>query len=279
MVKTGKSELWLVNHRASDLPAWLIPCFLLVISPDCLNACGLCVFAAWDRVLPPVSLWMLWIVIWFLALGAIASRSPQGLSGTWGLMGSLLALAPVVVFSALLGPIPFMILMLRPLKIFWMARRPACREQWGEPSCSRVHRVGLTGLACLVALGVLSSVIRSERPLADWILKWQNTGPALGQVRMIERGSESIPLEHLRKLIRQGSPAMAAAVAKPLAETGTATEDVPLLIDALANCRAHSPLSEQDALKVEAALQSMTGLSLATGTSVEEWHNRWAATR
>ncbi len=279
MFKTGKSEFWLVNPRISGLPAWLIPCLLLILSPDCLEACGLCVFAAWDRVLPPVSLWMLWMAIWFLALGAIASRSPQGLSGTWGLMGSLLALAPVVVFSALLGPIPFMILMLRPLKIFWLARRPACREQWGEPACSHIRRVGLTGLAGLVALGMLSAVIRSERPLADWILKWQNTGPALGQVRMIERGAESVSVEQLRKLIRQGSPAIAADVAKPLAETGTATEDVPLLIDALANCRARSTPSEQDALKVETALRSMTGLSLATGTSVEEWRNRWAAIR
>lgn len=261
----------------SGLPNWLIPCFLLILSPDCLEACGLCVFAAWDRVLPPVSLWMLWMVIWFLALGVVVSRSSQGLSGTWGLMGSLLPLAPVVVISALLGPIPFMILMLRPLKILWAMRRPTCREQWGELTFNRARRVGFIGLACLLALGILSAVIRSERPVSDWILKWQNTGPALGQVRMIERGSESVSVEHLRKLIRQGSPAIAAALAKPLAETGTATEDVPLLIDALANCRARSTPSDQ--VKVEAALQSMTGLSLSTGTSVEEWRNRWAAVK
>ncbi len=279
MINTRKVEFWVGKLRFSDLPTWLIPCFLFVFSPDCLEACGLCVFAAWDRVLPPVSLWMLWMVIWFLALGAVASRSPQGLSGTWGLTGSLLALIPIVVLSALLGPLPFLILMLRPLKIFWAARRSACQEQWGEPAFSRVRRVGFTGLAGLVVLGLLSAVIRSERPLSDWILKWQNTGPALGQVRMIEHGSENISLEHLRKLIRQGSPAIAAAVAKPLAETGTATEDVPLLIEALANCRARSALGEQDAMKVETALQSMTGLSLATGTSVEEWRQRWATAK
>ena len=250
----------------------------IMVAPRCVVACGMCLYASFDHVLPPVWLWCLFANMWFLAASAVVTW--RGASVPWvprigkALIFSILAW---LVSPAFTGPIIFVALMLPAI----MATIRAICKITLAGSTEGVNRdlrnVGIAAVLTAVVLGYYSYEIIGSRTEAEYILSWQGTGPAAVALRDLrKRGLEAV--EDYRVVVINGSEAIAGRAAELLAGIGRPEVDVPLLIRSLQRFQANQA-GASGSRRIEAALRKMSGLDLPHGTSAKEWGQAWQRAR
>ena len=84
-------------------------------APRSAEGCSVCVTALADYFVPPIAVWSLFCVIWFLTTASIASGTTRTLRFVPSIGRALLAtLVAVLLGAALLGPIPLILLGVPP---------------------------------------------------------------------------------------------------------------------------------------------------------------------
>ena len=217
-------------------------------------ACGGCVFAMADMVLPPIVPWCILAVTWFLGSAAVASALRLRLPVQPRLLVASLVAAAGVVLSGVAGPLTLLPLGIPPLVAFAHAARGT------RPSGERGRRAilllgGAHVLAAAIGLGLLVFTL-ATRTDADVIVRWPFTPPGRARWRaLIARGDAGLP--ELRAIVERADDGMVLAdAAVQLARTGDPAVDAPRVERALARLRA-GPHSEAAANEMEAALMEM----------------------
>ena len=205
-------------------------------------ACGICVTAIADSVLPPIGLWVLLAMTWFVSGGAI--RTFTRIRHPWQppLLGSVLIAAGLwVLGAAMLGLFIVLLLFAPPIRGFVMSLFPSPELGRGVRATRIVGWVHLCGVLCATALMVHTHLTRTTE---EYISKWGFSGP--GRQRLQElRGEEPRSLDAYRYILQHGNDAVACAAAERIGEIGEPDRDVPLLREALVRLGGPGPFTSR----------------------------------
>lgn len=234
---------------------------------DCVDA-----FATVERVLPLTWGWVIFSIIWFLALSASTTIRKEKLPCIPGFFRAVLFVGILVVIGFLsMGPAPMFLLFL--LSIIGMIGAFLKKAKKTAPLFKKDMKViGGFVLLTMLVLGSGSFYIRSTRTLTDYILRWHSTYP--GRVALsdlLNSGPETLP--DLRVMVEKGSPGLIVQAAERLAVIGERQVDVPLLLDALTSMRSRGDTTGSE--KVENALRRLSGLEIPENTAVKTWREAW----
>jgi hypothetical protein len=132
--------------------------------PSLAEGCGSCMISNFDRFLPPVNVWCIFIIGWFLAVSALE-----------GVKSFIKALLFVIVLSfiflAFLGPIALL-----PLFLYALFKSITAFSHFREKTLLQRFRigVGVCGIIIIVGLSFYSNTIKSSRTKTDYILQREN---------------------------------------------------------------------------------------------------------
>jgi hypothetical protein len=132
--------------------------------PSLAEGCGSCMASHFDRFLPPIYVWCILIIVWFLAVSALE-----------GVKSFIKALLFVIVlsfiFSAFLGPIALL-----PLFLYALFKSITAFSHFREKTLLQRFRigVGVCGIIIIVGLSFYSNTIKSSRTKTDYILQREN---------------------------------------------------------------------------------------------------------
>jgi len=195
---------------------------LITTVPVGATACGLCVTAALDSFFPPITLWCLLTLSWFLAHGIVSSITGIPL-GQPPILGSvLIAFFAVALGAALLGPLVVLPLALPPLVHFV---RSALRH---DPPRQVVVAIGAFHIVAAGLLGLYASHITHIRTDGEYIVAWSGTAPGRGKLRALQ-GSEPASLPDYRYVVAHGTGSSVGEAAQRIAAISTYTADGDLL--------------------------------------------------
>jgi hypothetical protein len=241
------------------------------MSPPQAIACGVCTTALIDYILPPVGLWSLLAIVWFLVLSCLVNLRGERIHGVPSFYGALALLLGLFIIGILgFGPLGLLMLFMIPLGVAARAFWGKARYQWSYVLARDLKFVSIIGLAIFVGLAAYSAYIQRVRSPAEYALQWEGTYTGKQVLMEIAFGGEETRPE-LQHLITHGKPSTIAQLASKLAALNRPETDVPVLILSLGQCRGYGDC-EKD---VSAALRKLTGLDLEDGTSAKSWQERW----
>jgi hypothetical protein len=159
---------------------------VLVTSPSSAIACGVCVTASLDYVLPPIYAWALFSNLWLLTTGWLTSRyetkirpTPRfGFSIFWVVISWLGSGVYGLTFAVLTGLLP----LLTCLRAFLPGRLGIENERLR----SWLRLVGYSAVIVLTVLLCSSSYILRHRTLGEYIVQWAGTTSASHQTRILD---------------------------------------------------------------------------------------------
>jgi hypothetical protein len=116
----------------------------------------------------------------------------------------------------------------------------------------------------------MTATIQNMRTEADFILKYENSGPATTALKRLT-GQTPGQLNHLREIALKGKNSQIVATAcEGIATHGDPFQDVYLLLNVY---QRNYGKYEDD--KIELALSKLTGLALPEDSPPEEWKRKW----
>jgi hypothetical protein len=243
-------------------------------TPSMAEACGTCMFAIFDRILPPIHLWSFFPIIWFLApsiavmiRGGKVDDIPPFITAAAVVFGLLL------VGAMSIGPLGLILLLIPCLYISTVIISREKPRTWDKRLVRDLKIISFVGWFFFVGLVWYTVYIHSSRSPSDYILKWEPFGPGERLLKKLARSSPKA-LADLRKILKTArySPTLEIA-AEGFQTFGEPETDVPLLIDTFAKCSVLGSLPCIS--KVEAALRELSGLDLPEGTPAAIWWRNW----
>ncbi len=241
-----------------------------LLAPSSVEACSICMTAIADFLLPPILVWAAVAILLFLIASLVSGFTRSKVPGIPSFGYALLvALGFLVVGAMFLGLgtpvlllIPVILMTAKTLRMrIGNGARPSVPHLW-------LAYANLAVLTCLVAFSAHAHIVR---PPADFILKWQGTGPGGAALnRLCSRGPSALP--DLRTVAVGGAPTTAAQAAEAIAQHGTDEVDVPILIRSLENANGDPYATPM----IEEALRLLSGIDLPEGSTPQEWRRQWA---
>ena len=130
--------------------------------PSPAEGCGGCMISNFDRFLPPVNVWCIFIIVWFLAVSAL-----EGVKSF--IRGLLFVIALSFILLSFLGPYALL-----PLFLYALLKSIAAFSHLRKKTLLQRLRigVGVCGIIIIVGLSVYSNTIKSSRTETDYILQW-----------------------------------------------------------------------------------------------------------
>jgi hypothetical protein len=189
------------------------------------------VTAALDSVLPPIRVWSLFAILWFIAHGALRSWSGVILPLQPRLIASVgIAVLGFLLGAAWLGPMAVLPLAFPPAYAVLRALIP--RVQMPDSVRKRLRIAGAVALSAVAILGAWSVHEVRTRTEAQFIADWSATAIGRAHFKALQ-AKEPSSLAAYRELLMIGDGTVAAQSAERIARIGDPAVDVPLLERAL----------------------------------------------
>ena len=222
----------------------------LVLWPRPSGACGVCIAAAVDRVLPLSHFWSLLAVGWFVATAVAARLTAHKLPGIPSPGGAVLVVVGLGLVGIMaLGPLGVLALYvpsLTALLSVWTAKRRAAARL-----CTQI---GTLGLVAALGLGGYGYLFYRRTP-AVYILQWESTYPARAALAALQQdGPSALPV--YRQLVLAGNASTTGQAATRLGELGVPATDIPLLLRVRQRLRGSQGATDA-VQQVEAALRRL----------------------
>ena len=251
--------------------------FLLIVFGLILNsanealACGSCGYIQFDRILPQIWYWVAFSVLWFFSLSIYTATTSTKLWSVYKPVWSLILVSVLLITSIMfIGPVFLLLLNLPGIILVFKAFLP--NKSIPKKEKRNLKILSLAGIACLSFLIAITVNIRRERTDADFILKYEYSGPAKMACNRLVLNAPA-QLNEIREIISKAKNSHVVAIASEgIGNHGDPGRDVPLLIDAYARI-----YGEYEDEKVELALSKLTGLRLPDGSSPSAWKKQLAA--
>ncbi len=240
------------------------------------EACGVCVAAAVDQVLPPVLAWSGFAIGWFLIVSAVCTFHGQRFAG----IPHLGVAVPLVFILFILGTMHMgpvgVLLLLLPFPVVVLKPFFETDETVISPELrAALKPINIVSLVCVAGLIGWSVYIHNTRTPSDFIIQWEHT--YIGRHKMdqlAEGGPEALP--DLRAIVERAEKLdNRIAAAKRLAEIGDPDLDVPRLIGALEGCGDNPDCR----FEIGAALGRLSGMDLPPATPAPVWREKWQGRR
>jgi len=227
--------------KAQDnMPRRIFLLILLVAAvPNSALACGQCVLALFDQLLPPIHFWMVLGLAWFILNGLIAALFNQHLPAQPRLLITLaLAIGGYILGWGIFGPWAAFILAGISMHSFIRSIHPF-GYTW--PSLALRRAIAATGVVilCFAAYGTTQLVhILRTRTDAQFIAQWGNTLSGRGYYEKL-RKREPSSLSEYRYIVTHGNIYTARRAAFRIAAISNDGADTFLLKEAAKRCPAN----------------------------------------
>jgi hypothetical protein len=261
-----------MNFKQFLIINYIINIYILSVLTD-VEACGICVTALFDRIIPPILLWCLFAIIWFLAVSIIVTIHGNKIGGIPSLVKAMLfVLFLVIIGSMLIGPIGVLLLLTPYPVIVWKAFKKNDRTL-GKRVKNSLKIITVISLIAFMGLIFYRAYIFRVRTPSEYILEWESTAPSRMYLKgLTKRGPEYLP--YLREVIERGNISSVAIAVEGLADFGQSDIDVPILIQTLGRYQGNASFNKYSK-RFGTALRKLSGIDLPDTTSYREWRDNW----
>lgn len=242
-------------------------------APLVAHACGSCVLGLFDKYIPPISYWIIFACLWFLALSVLSTITNIKLYGTPKLLGAiLLTLILGIVGAVSIGPIGFLFLLLASVgATIDLLRKKQKYSNKVKPYVITVGMAGLVGLLFMISFSIWTHKTRSD---VDFYLKWNNTyAGKMVLSEILGKGPEA--RDEVIALLNKGDTDAVAVMGKAISKFDNPLNDIHVLLNAFERCKYRDSNFEVYSNEVEVVLRSLTGLDLPDGTHPRKWKEEW----
>ena len=232
-------------------------------------ACGSCGYILFDRVLPPMLGWVALPVLWSFALSIYSASTGAEIWGSCRPVSWLILVFILFITSIMFtGPLFLLFLMLPGIILSIKVFLPF--KSYNNKVKKELRIISAAGITAFISLIIMTAIIQNIRTEADFILKYENSGPAKMALKRLT-GQTPGQLNHLREIVLKGKNSQIVATAcEGIATHGDPFQDVPLLLNVY-----QKNYGKDDDEKIESALSKLTGLALPEGSLPEEWKRNW----
>mgnify|MGYP001599284333 CR=1 FL=1 len=204
-------------------------------------ACGPCMIASADQILPPIYLWCSIAVGWFLATGAIASFFRVKSKYIPGILKTFLYLFLFFFVGASTGMLGLLVLAVPPALTFAYSFSSGSIHSWPHGFRLGIRWLALVAVTAFSIASIKCIHIRQTRSPFDFILQWGDLVPSLVIIHSWKQKEPEI-LPNYRFIIEHGKdqPVVFARIAERLAAIGDPAIDIPILEAAFRRCDSWS---------------------------------------
>ena len=215
------------------------------------NACGVCVMGATDIILPPIQIWMLIALTWFLSNGIVRSVTRINLPAQPKVFGAVgIAFLGLIVGGIAFGPLTILPLTLPPAYAFV---RSIVQRRPGEVSVRVIGALHVLAIAMAVGFSVYTLRTRTD---AEYIAQWPGSPTGRARFKAL-RHREPASLPAYRELLAGDNESLAVEAAERLGEVGDPDVDEVLLMNAAR--RFHDSTDARQ--RIEGALEKLRARS------------------
>lgn len=242
---------------------WRVSVIVIVIilsSTTQTQACSMCVWAAADKVIPPVRIWCLISMAWFLLNSLIFSLYRVRVSIVPNiLIAIVLVFAAILLGGAFLGPLPLLLLGIIPAIVFLRSFPQTNDGKWTKNLYYTVQIIGVIATIVMLGTSYKTYQIYKTRTPAQYIIQWRGTGPSLGTFEQLKR-NEPASLTDYRYILEHGDGYILRDVAERVAIIGDLENDSKLIKKAIERIR-NTPDSFSVIESLEKSLQDLESRS------------------
>jgi hypothetical protein len=212
-------------------------------------ACGTCVTDGFEYLLPPVGLWMLISVSWYLCSGGVLSLFKEKLAFQPGILKSLFFVGAALFASAFAGPFFFLLLGILPV----LGCLALAIPRFSRHCTPRFRRVFLLVaavhfIAIAFAAGITVQRLKT-RTDAEFLVQRSSSTPTGQNILKNMRRREPQSLDEYRHVVKNGRYSYVIESAQRIAAISNDPADIDLVESVL---RQHSfwiSETEKNALK------------------------------
>jgi len=197
----------------------------IVLNARKVEACSICVIAAMDKVLPPIYVWCLIAISWFLLNSLISTIYKVKISYTPSIAGALVLFILCILFGgAFLGPIPILALAIAPTITFLGSFAKTNKGNWRNNPYYSIQFIGFAAAVAITVTSYQTYQIYQNRTLAQYIVQWPSSGYSLSLFNQLKE-KEPTSLADYRYILEQGRGFILVSVAERIAIIGDPDSD------------------------------------------------------
>lgn len=189
--------------------------------------CSICCTSLTDYFVPPIGLWSLLAIAWFLTNGAVRDLTKRKLPLQPGFAVSVFLVLGIGLLGAAMVGLGVMYLLFIPPAIGF-ARAISSRSETevnGRKATKIVGWIYGSGVICAIVLFAYTHMTRKPE---EFICKWGLNAPGFMLFNNL-KGEEPASLEAYRYLVRNGDDQIVGKAAERIGEIGDPAVDIPLL--------------------------------------------------
>lgn len=215
----------------------IIAFILIIFSVVEVQACSVCVTAFMDRVLPPIQIWCLISLSWFLLTSLISSVFKIKIFGVPKIiMALVLVFGCMVIGAGFLGPFIILPLAITPAIAFIRSFPQTNKGKWSQSAWYSVQIVGFIATIGILLTAYQTGKIYRTRTLGQYIVKWSLTGPSLSACEQLVR-QEPASLTDYRYILENGKDHVLVFAGERIAAIGDPEEDSKRLTQTIERVR------------------------------------------
>jgi hypothetical protein len=203
---------------------------VIILNAKEVKACSVCIVAAMDKVLPPIYVWCLIAISWFLLNSLVSALYRTKISFTPDLIEALIVFVICVILGgAFLGPLPILALAITPTITFLVSFTKTNKGNWKNNPYYGIQFVGFAAAIAITITSYHTYQILQNRTLVHYIVQWPGAG--ISSVTLLEQLKEKEPasLDDYRYILEHGKGFILIRAAERVAIIGDPENDSKIL--------------------------------------------------
>ncbi|MFY9226653.1 MAG: hypothetical protein WAQ98_28515 [Blastocatellia bacterium] len=213
----------------------------VILNAKEVAACSVCLVATMDKVLPPIQIWCLLAMIWFLLNSLISALYRAKIAYTPKIIEALVILVACLMFAgAFLGPVLILALAITPTIAFLVSFTKINKGNWKNNPYYGIQFVGFAAAIAITITSYHTYQILQNRTLAQYIVQWPGYSIVLlGKLKEKEPSS----LADYRYILENSNDYILIPVAERIAIIGDPDSDSKRIEQAIKRIKNISPSS------------------------------------
>jgi len=206
-----------------------------------VKACSVCIVAAMDKLLPPIYVWCLIAISWFLLNSLVSVLYRTKISFTPNLIEALIVFVICVILGGgFVGPIPILALAITPTITFLVSFTKINKGNWKNNPYYGIQFVGFAAAIVITITSYHTYQILQNRTLGQYIVRWPGYSFAL---REQLKEKEPFSLADYRYILENSNDYILIPVAERIAIIGDPDSDSKRIEQAIKRIKNISPSS------------------------------------
>lgn len=201
----------------------------IILNVKEVKACSLCVIAAMDKLLPPIYVWCLISIFWFLLSSLISSIYKVKMFYIPKFIGAIgVIIVCMLLTFAFLGPLTILPLAITPAMAFFSSFAKTNKGNWKNNPYYSIQILGFAATIAITLTSYQTYQIYRNRTVAQYVVQWTGTGISSGMLEQLKE-KEPTSLDDYRYILEHGRGYQLIFVAERIAIIGDPENDSKIL--------------------------------------------------